>query len=154
MKHLQRFNEEFDFGRLNIFSDKNVDSKDEQAAKAAYSSIKRKINGQKLVKPEDFNLNISHMGDVKRSAGLLTKERTTQHYTITFTFDNDNFILSTYNPHPKKGEKPEDGRMLVNDERIMCSKSTIMKFIDLMKSLKERADEEKSVGGFRSKYSK
>ena len=114
MKHIQGFNEKFNWSKLNIFSSKKkeelkkkeVNHDDEALAKAIYSAISGKVKGDKIT------------GDSMRTG-------------LTFEYDGDKFQAYTNGIH-------------VNGQKIDCSKETASKFHQLFNSKKESFKKDKS----------
>lgn len=114
MKHMSRFNEEFNWDKLNIFSSKKkdqlkkkeeVNEDDEALAKAIYSAISGKVEGDFIT------------GDGVRTS-------------FCFEYDGDKFSAGT-------------GYFSVNGQRIDCSKEISTKFYELFKSKKENAKKDR-----------
>jgi len=115
MKHIQGFNEEFNWGKLNIFSDKKkkelknkeeVNEDDEALAKSIYSAISGKVKGDEIT------------GDGYRSG-------------LTFEHDGDKFTAYV-------------SGLSVNGQQLDCSKETASKFHQLFTSKKESFKKDKS----------
>ena len=114
MKHIQGFNEEFNWNKLNIFSSKKkeelkkkeeINEDDEALAKAIYSEINGKVEGDKI------------KGDGHASA---------------FVYEYDGDKIDSY-----------PSAITVNGEDLDCSKETSKKFFVLFKSKKEQLEKEK-----------
>jgi hypothetical protein len=121
MKHIQGFNEDFNWSKLNIFSNKKkeelkkkrldaikkeVDEDDEALAKAIYSAISGKVKGDEIT------------GDGYKSG-------------LTFEYDGDKF--QSFNSY-----------LSVNGQKLDCSEETTSKFYQLFHSKKESFKKEKS----------
>ena len=114
MKHIQGFNEKFNWNKLNIFSSKKkealrkkeeVNEDDEALAKAIYSAISGKVKGDAVT------------GDGYKSG-------------LTFEHDGDKFqSFVSY--------------LSVNGQKLDCSKETASKFYQLFHSKKEILKKEK-----------
>jgi hypothetical protein len=114
---MYRFNEEFNWDKLNIFSKKKkeelkkkedeYDFDDEALARAIFSEIKGKVKGP-----------------INGGVG---------GHPFKFDYDGDEFMSFT-------------GYLLVNGQKLKCSKETSDKFFDLFKSKQKefRNDKEKN----------
>lgn len=119
MEHMYRFNEEFNWDKLNIFSKKKkeelkkkedeYDFDDEALARAIFSEIKGKVKGQ-----------------INGGVG--------QH-PFKFEYDGDEFMSSP------------GGALYVNGQKLKCSKETSDKFFDLFKSKQKEFRDDKAKNG-------
>ena len=112
MKHIQGFNEEFNWNKLNIFSSKKkeelkkkeeINEDDEALAKAIYSEINGKVEGDKI------------KGD---------------GYTTEFRYEYDGDKIASI-----------PSVIRVNNQKLDCSKETSKKFFVLFKSKQEESKE-------------
>lgn len=118
MKHIQGFNEKFNWGKLNIFSNKKkeelknkeeVNEDDEALAKAIYSVISGKV--------KDIRVEREITGDAYRTG-------------LTFEHDGDKFHAFS-------------SSLSVNGQKLDCSKEIASKFYQLFLSKKESLKKEK-----------
>lgn len=115
MKYLKKFNEEFDFSKLNPFSKKGP-LKDEELANNIYQKCKNQPEFKTGYQGPSYCSSNYYL------SGLLATEK----YYYCYVLDGDNIVVDTHNDY-----------LAINNRELECSKEIKEKLYSLFK---ERVD--------------
>jgi hypothetical protein len=116
MKHIQGFNEKFNFSKLNIFSEKEKEKLEEKDCDddTLANAIFKKVAPSAPMGMNDFHIEVS--GNFDDRGGMLK-----------FEFDGDKFII-----YPSG--------ITINGRQLKCKESICKKFWNQFKSVKKGQD--------------